>query len=324
MFHVNAWGIPFNAALSGAKLVLPGPRYDGEAIYELIEEEGVTCTAGVPTIWHGLLEHMRKNGLKFSCPPRLVIGGAAAPLAMVRAFEEELGCTVFHAWGMTEMSPVGTTGKLKPRLAALPREERYKYKLKQGQGLWGVEMKIVGPSGERLLHDGKAFGELLVRGPCIIGGYFNDPKATAAAFDAEGWFRTGDVATIDEDGIVQLVDRAKDVIKSGGEWISSIDLESTASGHPDLAQVAVIGLPHPKWGERPLLIAVPKPGRSPVRAEIIGFLRGKVANLCLPNDVVFVDSLPLTATGKISKLQLRQAFKGHLWPDVRRTGTENR
>ena len=315
MFHVNAWGIPYGCAMSGTKLVLPGSRYDGEAMYELLENEGVTVTAGVPTIWMLLLEHMRKNGLRFSRSIRFVIGGAAAPLAMIRAFEEEFDCPVFHAWGMTEMSPVGTTGSMLPRIAGLPAEERYRYKAKQGRAIYGVEMKIVDDSGTPLPHDGKAFGELLVRGPWVISSYYEDDAATAAAFDADGWFRTGDIATIDPDGHLQIVDRSKDLIKSGGEWISSIDLENAAAAHPALARVAVIGLPHPKWQERPLLVAVAADGGAPDKGEILEFLAGRVADWWLPDDVQFVDELPLTATGKVSKRELRRRFENYRWPE---------
>lgn len=315
MFHVNAWGIPYGCALSGTKLVLPGARYDGAAIYELLETEGVTIAVGVPTIWLLLIEHMRKNGLQLTRKPRVVAGGSAVPLDMIRAFEEEFDCPVDQGWGMTETSPVGTTGRLKPKIAELPRDERYRYKLAQGRPVWGVEMKIVDAEGARLPHDGEAFGELLVRGPWVINAYFNDPDATAAAFDAEGWFRTGDVASIDPDGTMMIVDRKKDVIKSGGEWISSIELERTASEHPDLAQTAVIGLPHAKWGERPLLVAVPVEGRSPDKRAVIAYLADKVAKWWLPNDVQFIDALPLTATGKVSKLQLRERFQDYVWPE---------
>ena len=317
MFHANAWGLPYACALSGTKLVLPGLRLEGEPVYELIDAEGVTLAAGVPTVWLGLLEYMRANGLGLPTRPRFLIGGSAAPLAMIRAFEEEFGCSVHHAWGMTEMSPVGTTGKLTPAQARLPRDDQWRRKMKQGRAIWGVDLKIVDDDGRHLPHDGKAFGELFVRGPWIASGYFEDEPASAAAIDGEGWFRTGDVATIDAEGTVHLVDRSKDVIKSGGEWISSIDLESVASAHPDLAQVAVIGLPHPKWAERPLLIAVPAAGKTPDRDGVLAFLDGKIAKWWLPDDVAFVDALPLTATGKVSKLQLRERFQDHRWPQDR-------
>ncbi|MCP4327823.1 MAG: long-chain-fatty-acid--CoA ligase [Alphaproteobacteria bacterium] len=314
MFHANAWGIPYGCALTGSKLVLPGQHYDGESMFDLLENEGVTITAGVPTIWQMLIEHMRATGKSFSRPPLVLIGGAAAPLSMIRAFEEEFGCDTRHAWGMTEMSPVGTSGHLKPRLLGLPKEEQYAYKAKQGHAIYGVDLKIVDDDGKELPHDGEAFGELLVRGSWIIDSYFKDEDATAAAFDDEGWFRTGDVTTIDPDGYIHIVDRSKDVIKSGGEWISSIDLENIATGHPDVAQAAVIGIAHPKWGERPLLIVVAAGDRQPTRDEILTFLDGKIAKWWMPDDVQFVDALPLTATGKISKLQLREMFKDYALP----------
>jgi acyl-CoA synthetase (AMP-forming)/AMP-acid ligase II len=314
MFHANAWGIPYGCAMTGSKLVFPGPHYDGESMYGLLENEGVTITAGVPTIWAMLLDHMRKNDVRLSRKPRVIIGGAAAPLSMIKAFEEDFGCTTRHAWGMTEMSPVGTSGHLSSRLQALSIEERYRYKCKQGHAIYGVDLKIVDDTGAALPHDGVAFGELLVRGPWIINAYFGNEEATAAAFDQDGWFRTGDVATIDPEGFIQLVDRSKDVIKSGGEWISSIDLENIATGHPGVAQAAVIGIPHPKWSERPLLIVVAAEGEAPRPEELILYLSDKVAKWWLPDDVQFVDELPLTATGKISKLHLRRIFKDYEWP----------
>ena len=320
MFHANAWGIPYACAMSGSKLVLPGPHYDGESMFGLLEGEGVTMTAGVPTIWQMLVDYMRKENKQFSHPPRVLIGGAAASVSMIKTFEEEFDCMVRHAWGMTEMSPVGTSGHLNAALRALPAEQRYAYQAKQGHALYGVDLKIVDDDGNRLPHDGVAFGELLVRGPWIASAYFEDEAATAAAFDSEGWFRTGDVATIDEQGWMQIVDRSKDVIKSGGEWISSIDLENVAVGHPGLVQAAVIGMPHPKWDERPLLIAVAAEGASPSRDEVIDYLTDKVAKWWLPDDVQFIDAIPLTATGKISKLQLREMFSDYTLPTADEPG----
>ncbi len=314
MFHANAWGIPYGCAMTGSKLVLPGPHYDGASMFGLLEGEGVTMSAGVPTIWQMLIDYMRNEGKRFSTPPRLLVGGAAAPLSMIKAFEEEFDCRIRHAWGMTEMSPVGTSGHLNAALRALPAEERFAYQAKQGHAIYGVDLKIVDDDGKELPHDGVAFGELLVRGPWIVSAYFEDDAATAAAFDADGWFRTGDVATIDGEGWMQIVDRSKDVIKSGGEWISSIDLENIAVGHPDLVQAAVIGMPHPKWDERPLLIAVAAEGTSPTPDEVIDYLKDKVAKWWLPDDVQFIDAIPLTATGKISKLQLREIFKDYKLP----------
>ena len=316
MFHVNAWGIPYACAMTGAKLVLPGAGYAGDAMYEMLDSEAVTMSAGVPTIWFMLLEYLRTAGKTLTHLESVIVGGSAAPLSMIRAFEEDHEVTVFHAWGMTEMSPVGTFGRLNKRMLALPKEEQWKQKLKQGRAFYGVDLKIVDDDGNELPHDGEAFGELLVRGPWIIGGYYNDPEATAAAFDDAGWFRTGDVAKIDTEGYMQIVDRSKDVIKSGGEWISSIDLENVAVGHPGVAEAAVIGVAHAKWGERPLLIILPTQDAKPSAKEILDYLNGKVANWWLPDDVAFVDELPHTATGKVSKLTLRQQFKDYQLPEA--------
>jgi fatty-acyl-CoA synthase len=313
MFHVNAWGLPYACPMTGAKLVLPGPRYDGEAVHELMETEAVNTCAGVPTIWGMLLEFLRKSGKALSHKPSVVIGGAAPPLSMIKGFEEEYGCNVYHAWGMTEMSPVGTCGKLPPSMDDLSKDERYAVKIKQGRAIYGVEMKIVDGDGNTLPHDGKAFGELLVRGPWVISAYFEDEESTAAAFDG-GWFRTGDVSTIDEDGFMQIVDRSKDVIKSGGEWISSITLENTAMGHPGVSEAAVIGIHHPKWDERPLLVVVPAGDQPPAPADLIEYLGASVPKWWLPDDVVFVEELPHTATGKVSKKQLRERLEGHRLP----------
>ena len=314
MFHVNAWGIPYACAMSGTKLVLPGPGYDGASMYELMDTERVTMTAGVPTIWFMLLEYLRGTGQTLTHLKSTVVGGAAVPLSMIKAFEEDHGVAMFHAWGMTEMSPVGTTGRLKRRMTELPKEEQWQVKLKQGRAIYGVDRKIVDDDGNELPHDGEAFGELLVRGPCIISGYYQDQAATAAAFDDAGWFRTGDVAKIDPEGYIQIVDRAKDVIKSGGEWISSIDLENAAVGHPGVAEAAVIGVAHPKWDERPLLIVLPAEGAKPSRDEMLAYLAEKVVKWWIPDDVVFVDELPHTATGKVSKLELRERFKAYRLP----------
>jgi acyl-CoA synthetase (AMP-forming)/AMP-acid ligase II len=314
MFHVNAWGTPYNAALTGAKLVMPGPQLDGKSLYELFEAERVTISLGVPTVWLNLLKHLDDNKLTLSTLRRTLIGGSAVPLAMIEKFEDRYGVEVCQGWGMTEMSPVGTLGNLKPALAALPREERNRIKAKQGHAIYGVELKIVDPEGRVLPHDGGARGELLVRGPWVIDGYFNDEAASAAAFDAEGWFRTGDVVTIDRDGYVQVVDRSKDVIKSGGEWISSIDVENAAIGHPDVQEAAVIGLPHARWGERPLLVVTPREGRQPDKADILRYLGGHLAKWQLPDDIVFAAEIPHTATGKILKTKLREIYARHLLP----------
>jgi 3-(methylthio)propionyl---CoA ligase len=316
MFHVNAWGLPYACPLVGAKLVMPGPRLDGASLHELFERERVTFSAGVPTIWFGLLRHLEQTGGRLSSLKSVVIGGAAPPLSMIERFENDYGVEVKHGWGMTEMSPVGTVCRLSREMAALPSAERQRRKLKQGHALYGVDFKVVDQEGRRLPHDGKAAGVLYVRGPWIASAYFGDEEATAQAFDADGWFCTGDVATIDSDGYMQITDRAKDVIKSGGEWISSIDLENTAVGHPGLAEAAVIGVAHPKWGERPLLIAVRQSGAEVDKADIIAFLRDKVARWWLPDDVLFVDALPHTATGKIQKTALREQFKDYRLPTV--------
>jgi 3-(methylthio)propionyl---CoA ligase len=314
MFHVNAWGLPYVCPLVGARVVMPGPRLDGASLYEQFERERVTFSAGVPTIWFGLLNYLKETGKRLSSLERVVIGGAAAPLSMIEAFELEHGIEVLHGWGMTEMSPVGSIGSLNPASARLPVEERHRIKQKQGHAVWGVEFKIVDDQGKRLPHDGRSAGVLFVRGPWIASAYFRDPEASREAFDAEGWFSTGDVATIDPSGTMQITDRAKDMISSGGEWISSIALENAAVGHPELREAAVIAVAHPKWGERPLLIAVRHPGAKVERAGIIDFLRPKVARWWLPDDVVFVDELPHTATGKIQKSVLRERFRGYRLP----------
>jgi fatty-acyl-CoA synthase len=314
MFHVQAWAIPYFAPFAGSKLVFPGTKADGESLHELIESEGVTRIYGVPTVWLGMLDYLRASDKRIDRVERLLIGGAAPSLAMIRAYEEEFGVLVEHAWGMTEMSPVGSAGINDRILASRSPEEGRAVKVKQGQMLWGVEMKIVDDDGNRLPHDGAAAGELFVRGPWITSGYYNDEAASAEAFDDEGWFRTGDIATIDADGILHLTDRAKDLIRSGGEWISSIDLENEAMSHPDVVEAAAIAMTHPRWGERPLLVIVPRDGTSPTREDVIEFLRDKVAKWWLPDDVVFVDELPHTATGKVSKLQLRERFRKHTPP----------
>jgi len=314
MFHVQAWGIPYAAAMAGAKLVMPGPRLDGEGLHEMLQAERVTITAGVPTIWFGLLDYLAKTGKTLDHLDSLVVGGSAAPLSMIEAFEEDHGVEVIHAWGMTETSPVATTGRLKRKFRDLPLEAQHKIKVKQGRALYGVEMKIVDDEGNRLPHDGEAAGELLVRGPWVTSGYFDDDEANAVAFDAEGWFRTGDVCAIDETGHMMITDRTKDLIKSGGEWISSIDLENAAMGHPAVAQAAAIAMPHPKWQERPMLVVIPRDGAAPGKDDILEHLKQKVARWWLPDDVVFVESFPMTATGKVSKARLRERFKDYELP----------
>ena len=311
MFHVNAWGIPYAAAMAGAKLVFPGPRLDGASLQELFEGEAVTCAAGVPTVWLGLLQHLEATGKRIDSVKRVTCGGSAVPISMIRTFGERYGVDLIHGWGMTEMSPVGSLSIPNPSLMALDREAEYVSRARQGKPLYGVEFKIVDPDGRRLPEDGITSGELLVRGSWVIGAYYQDEAASQAALDTEGWFRTGDVATIDAEGCMQIVDRSKDVIKSGGEWISSIDLENAAMGHPDIAEAAVIGLPHPKWDERPLLVVVAKPGCELAPDAVIGFLGGKVAKWQLPDDVVFLQEMPHGATGKVLKTRLREMFKDH-------------
>ena len=314
MFHVNAWGIPYAAAMSGAKLVFPGPKLDGASLHELMTGEKVTLSLGVPTVWLGLLHYLEQSGKRLDGVERVTVGGSAVPRSMIEAFEEKYGVKCIHGWGMTEMSPVGSLGLPKLKHLERPKEERYAIKAKQGFPLFGVDMKVVAPDGTAQPHDGQSSGELYVRGPWIVSAYYNDDQATAAAFDEEGWFRTGDVSTIDPDGYMTIVDRSKDVIKSGGEWISSIDVENAAMGHPDVAEAAVIGLPHPKWDERPLLIVVPKPGRQPSKESITAFLGDKIAKWQLPDDVVFVPEIPHGATGKVLKARLREQFKEHRLP----------
>ncbi len=314
MFHVQAWGIPYAAAMAGAKLVMPGPRLDGEGLHEMLQAERVTITAGVPTIWFGLLDYLAKTGKTLDHLDSLVVGGSAAPLSMIEAFEEDHGVEVIHAWGMTEISPVGTTGRLKRKFLDLSRAEQRKIKVTQGRTLYGVETKIVDDAGQAQPHDGQSSGQLMVRGPWVTSAYFEDQAASAAVFDAAGWFATGDVATIDPDGHIKITDRSKDLIKSGGEWISSIDLENAAMGHPEVAEAAAIALPHPKWGERPLLVIVRREAGSVTAAALRDYLATRVAKWWLPDEVAFVDALPHTATGKVSKLTLREIYAGHKLP----------
>ncbi len=314
MFHVNGWGIPYACPMVGAKLVLPGADYSPAAVFDLLDGEMVTFTAGVPTVWFMLLEHLQKEGLALPHLKTLGVGGSAAPRAMIRTFQETYGVEVCHAWGMTETSPVGTTGFLRPDALALGTEARLDRKVKQGRTLYGMEMKIVDDDGKELPRDGRAFGELMVRGPWVIDGYYKNDAASEAAFDDEGWFRTGDIARLDNEGYMQIVDRSKDVIKSGGEWISTIDLENAAVSHPDVTEAAVIGLPHPKWDERPLLVIVAASGSVPDKDSIMRHLASRVAKWWLPDDIAFVEELPHTATGKISKRQLREAFKDYRLP----------
>ncbi len=313
MFHVNAWGIPYSAALTGSKLVFPGPGLDGKSVYELIEAEKVTYAAGVPTVWQMMLGHMKPAGLKFSTLRRTVIGGSACPPAMIKAFNDDYGVEVLHAWGMTEMSPLGTLCTLKNKHDALPAEEKMKIRLKQGRAIYGVDMKIVDADGKELPWDGKTFGDLHVKGPWIVREYF---KGEGGDPLVDGWFPTGDVATIDADGYMQITDRSKDVIKSGGEWISSIDVENIAVAHPAVAMAACIGVAHPKWDERPIVVVVKKPGMDVTRDELIKFYEGKTAKWQIPDDVVFVEAIPLGATGKILKTKLREQLKDYKLPGL--------
>jgi acyl-CoA synthetase (AMP-forming)/AMP-acid ligase II len=308
MFHVNAWGLPYACAMTGAKPVFPGQHLDGKSLHELFEQEAVTMSAGVPTVWLGLLNYMKEHKLRFSTLKRVVIGGSACPPAMLRSFQEEYGVHVLHAWGMTEMSPLGTVCTFKAKHLKMSEEERTKLQHKPGRAIFGVDLRIVGQDGAELPWDGKAFGDLQVRGPWVISGYF---KGEGGDPLKGGWFPTGDVCTIDPDGYIQITDRSKDVIKSGGEWISSIDLENIAIAHPAIAEAAVIGVKHPKWDERPILVAVRKAGKDVSREELLRFYEGKIAKWWMPEDVVFVPELPHTATGKLSKLTLREQMKDY-------------
>ncbi|MBW8468473.1 MAG: fatty-acid--CoA ligase [Thiobacillus sp.] len=310
MFHVNAWGLPYSACLVGAKLVFPGPGLDGKSLHELFESEGVTVSAGVPTVWQGLLAHVTSNSLKFSTMRRTITGGSACPPAMMSAFEDTFGVQVIHAWGMTELSPIGTVGILKGPQLTLPVEQRRAIQAKQGRGVFGIDMKIVGEDGHELPWDGKASGELLVRGHWVVDHYIQGDQSPLV----DGWFPTGDVATIDADGFMNITDRAKDVIKSGGEWIGSIDIENIAMAHPAVLMAACIAARHPKWDERPLLVVVKKPGAELTRDALLGFFEGKIARWWTPDDVVFVDAIPLGATGKMLKHRLREQFQDHLLP----------
>ncbi len=309
MFHVNAWGTPYAATMTGAKLVFPAGGMDGASLYELIDGEQANLLLGVPTIWLGLLNYLDQIGKTLTSVQNVVVGGAAAPLSMIKAFQEKHDAFLIHAWGMTELSPLGTVNSMTRSMAQLPLEQRYQKQLKQGRAVYGIEMKIVDDAGKDLPRDGKAFGRLLVRGAWVVSEYYlNDDKKSFV----DGWFDTGDVATIDGENTMQIVDRSKDVIKSGGEWISSIDLENAAVGHPALKECCVIGVYHPKWDERPLLLAIRKEGATVSEAEVIAFLGDKVAKWQLPDVVVFVDELPHTATGKLLKTGVRETYKNYL------------
>jgi fatty-acyl-CoA synthase len=313
MFHVNAWGLPYVACMVGAKLVFPGPGLDGASLYDLFEAEGVTLSAGVPTVWQGLLGHVGNKGLKFSTMRRTIIGGSACPPAMIRAFEQDHGVHVIHAWGMTELSPLGTVCSFKAQHAQWPVEQRLALQSKQGRAIFGVDMKVIDGEGRELPADSLVSGDLLVRGHWVVSRYFRE-EGQGPLMD--GWFPTGDVARIDADGYMQITDRSKDVIKSGGEWIGSIDLENVAMAHPAVAMAACIAAKHPKWDERPLLVVSLKPGATLTKQELLAFYEGKIAKWWTPDDVIFVEEIPLGATGKMLKHKLRERFRDHVLPGV--------
>jgi fatty-acyl-CoA synthase len=312
LFHANGWSLALTAPMAGASVIMPGMRLDGASVYELLNQYKVTCTAAVPTVWLMLLQHLEANGGKLPHLKKVVIGGSACPRAMTKAFQDVYGVEVIHAWGMTEMSPLGTVCTLKPEYAGLTGEERLDVQQKQGHAPFGIEMKITDDSDRVMPWDGKTFGRLKVRGPAIAKAYFKGEGGEI--LDAEGFFDTGDVATIDRYGYMQITDRSKDVIKSGGEWISSIDIENLAVGHPKVAEAAVIGIRHPKWDERPLLVIVLKKDQTATKDELLGFLQGKIAKWWMPDDVVIVEEIPHTATGKIQKITLRERFKDYVLP----------
>ena len=311
MFHVNAWGLPYSVLLSGAKMVYPGAALDGRSLYELFEQEGVTFSAGVPTVWLGLINYVLQNDLRFSTFRRTVIGGSACPPAMMDTLIDRLRVQVVHAWGMTEMSPLGTACTLMGKHLALPVEDQRAVLRKQGHAIYGVDMKIVDDDGSELPWDGSTYGHLLVKGPWVVSGYF---RGEGGEVLRDGWFPTGDVATIDPDGYLGITDRSKDVIKSGGEWIGSIDLENIAMAHPAVLQAACIGVQHAKWSERPLLVVVRRPGMEVSAEELLAFFEGKVAKWWIPDDVVFADSLPVGGTGKVQKNKLREAYQEYRLP----------
>jgi fatty-acyl-CoA synthase len=309
MFHANAWAIPFFAPAAGAKLVLPGPRLDGASVHDLLETEGVTFAAAVPTVWMGLMQHLESTGGGLTTLKRVLIGGAACPPALIRTFNDKYGVEVAHSWGMTETSPIGSIGRPVAATAAMSAEERFAQRMKQGRPPFGIDLKLVDEAGERLPHDGRTPGRLMVKGGNVARAYFG--REDISILDGEGYFDTGDVATIDGHGFVRITDRAKDVIKSGGEWISSVDIENLVCGHPKVHLACVIGVPHPKWDERPLLIVALKPGETATGDEMLEFLQGKIAKWWTPDEVAFVETIPLNATGKIDKKAIRAAFEGY-------------
>ena len=311
MFHVNAWGLPYAALMTGCKLVMPGPQLDGPSIYSLLESEKVTVAAGVPTIWLGLINHMKQNGLTFSTLKRSLVGGSAVPVSLIKEFDE-MGVELMQGWGSTEMSPLGTVSKLSGDERSLPKQEQYEIVAKQGRTIFGVDMKLLAEDGTELPWDFEQSGELHVRGHWVLHEYYGGDGAKAFSHDATGkrWFATGDVARMAPDGLMQITDRTKDVIKSGGEWISSIDLENIAMSHPAVLQSAVIAIPHEKWNERPLLIVVKRPGAEVSKQDILNFYEGRITKMHIPDDVEFVDAMPIGATGKVQKSELREKFKG--------------
>ena len=311
MFHVSAWGLPYSAAMVGAKLVFPGAALDGKSIYELLEAEKVTLAAGVPTVWQMLLAHLKTHDLRFNHLKRTVIGGSACPPAMIHAFNDLYGVEVLHAWGMTELSPLGTLSTLKNKHLSLSDEDKLKIRMKQGRAIFGLDFKIVDDNGKEQAHDGKAYGDLWVKGPWVIQEYFKQEGASPLI---DGWFPTGDVATVDADGYMQITDRSKDVIKSGGEWISSIDIENIAMAHPEVLMAACIGMPHPKWDERPIVVVVVKPGAKLEREQVLSFYEGKIAKWQIPDDAVFVEAIPIGATGKMLKTKLREMLSTYKLP----------
>ena len=315
-FHVNAWGLPYAAPLMGHSLVMPGGALDGPSLFKLMDSEKVFSAWGVPTVWQGLMTEIKAQGRKPEGFSEVVVGGSAAPRSMIEGFEK-LSVDVVHAWGMTEMSPIGTHGKMPEWVKSKSFDEQIDKKSLQGRRMFGVDLKINDEDGNRLPHDGAAAGELFVRGNGIISGYYNNEEANKSAFDAEGWFGTGDIASIDAQGFLNIQDRAKDLVKSGGEWISSIDLENTAISHPDIASCAVIAIAHPKWDERPVLVAVPAGEARPSLEELHAHMAEHFAKWQLPDDLVWVEALPLTATGKVSKLTLRKQFEDYTLPELR-------
>jgi fatty-acyl-CoA synthase len=315
MFHVNAWGVPYAAPAVGAKLVLPGPHLDGKSLYELMEAEKVSFSAGVPTVWLGLIAYAKQNGLRFSSLRRTVIGGSALPPAMLRTLEDDFGVQALHAWGMTEMSPLGTISRLKGKHLEADPEAQRRVLETQGLALFGVDMEVIDDERRPLPWDGKSSGNLVVRGPWVIERYFGHDASPLVDVEGVAWFPTGDVAAIDADGYMHITDRTKDVIKSGGEWISSIELENIAMAHPAVHEAAAIACAHARWGERPLLVVVKKPGAEVTARELRSFYEGRIATWQIPDDVVFVEEIPHTATGKIQKLKLREQFGDHRWPE---------